>query len=102
MINLKGEVIGINTQRGISSGKQPGICDPHRYRSPGDSGIAWPRKKVTRSFIGITLKPLQDFENYYDIKGNQGVLIESVEKFRLRRRRDCSRRIFCWRSTGSP
>jgi len=35
--------------------------------------------KVARSYIGVQLQPLQDFEKFYDIAIDKGVLVASVE-----------------------
>jgi len=34
---------------------------------------------VTRSYIGLVFKPLQDLEGFYDVAANSGVLVDSVE-----------------------
>ncbi len=36
--------------------------------------------KVTRSYIGVQLQPLQDLEKFYDLETNKGVLVASIEK----------------------
>jgi serine protease Do len=80
LINLKGEVIGINT-RGISSGNNLGFAIPIDTAKRVIPELLSPEKKVTRSYIGVSLQPLQDFENHYDIEGNQGVLVSNVDKY---------------------
>jgi serine protease Do len=78
LINLRGEVIGINT-RGISEGNNLGFAIPiDTAKAVATELLA--KKKVSRSYIGLTLQPLQDLEKYYDIEGNKGVLVSSVEK----------------------
>ena len=36
--------------------------------------------KVTRADLGLSLKPLRDLEQFYNIDANRGVLIDNVEK----------------------
>jgi serine protease Do len=78
LINLRGEVIGINT-RGISAGNNLGFAIPIDTAKE-IAGKILANKKVTRSYIGLTLQPLQDLEKYYDLESNRGVLVASVEK----------------------
>jgi serine protease Do len=78
LINLRGEVIGINT-RGISAGNNLGFAIPIDTAKEVAAKIL-AEKKVTRSYIGLTLQPLQDLEKYYDLESNRGVLVASVEK----------------------
>jgi serine protease Do len=78
LINLRGEVIGINT-RGVNEGNNLGFAIPiDTAKEVATELLA--HKKVTRSYIGVTLQPLQDLEKFYDIQGNQGVLVASVER----------------------
>jgi len=78
LINLKGEVIGINT-RGISEGNNLGFAIPIDTAKEVYPQLL-DHKKVARSYVGLVLQPLQDLEKHYDIEGNKGVLISSVEK----------------------
>jgi serine protease Do len=77
LINLRGEVIGINT-RGVSEGNNLGFAIPIDTAKEV-AGELLKDHKVVRSYTGITLQPLQDLEKFYDLQGNQGVLIASVE-----------------------
>jgi len=78
LINLRGEVIGINT-RGIATGNNLGFAIPIDVaRSVADELLA--NGKVARSYIGIQLQPLQDLEKFYDMAGGKGVLIANVDK----------------------
>jgi serine protease Do len=78
LINLRGQVIGINT-RGYSEGNNLGFAIPiDTAKEVIKEIMTW--KKVSRSYIGVQLQPLQDLEKFYDIPGNQGVLVASVEK----------------------
>jgi serine protease Do len=79
LINLRGEVIGINT-RAISAGNNLGFAIPIDTAKKVIPELLSDRKKVARSYVGISLQPLQDFENHFDIAGNQGVLISNVDK----------------------
>ncbi|HVS69679.1 MAG TPA: trypsin-like peptidase domain-containing protein [Phycisphaerae bacterium] len=78
LINLRGEVIGINT-RGVSEGNNLGFAIPIDTAKEV-IGKLLKDGKVVRSYTGITLQPLQDLETFYDIKADQGVLIASVEQ----------------------
>jgi serine protease Do len=78
LINLRGEVIGINT-RGFSEGNNLGFAIPIDTAKEVVAELLT-HKKVTRSYIGVTLQPLQDLEKFYEIEGNQGVLVASVER----------------------
>ncbi|HVX85944.1 MAG TPA: trypsin-like peptidase domain-containing protein [Phycisphaerae bacterium] len=78
LINLRGEVIGINT-RGVSEGNNLGFAIPIDTAKEV-IGKLLKDGKVVRSYTGITLQPLQDLETFYDIKADEGVLIASVEQ----------------------
>ncbi len=76
LINLKGEVIGINT-RGISEGNNLGFAIPIDTAREVYPELL-KNKKVSRSYIGVVLQPLQDLEKHYDI--HEGVLISNIER----------------------
>jgi len=78
LINNRGEVVGINT-RGSRTGNSLGFAIPIDVARDVIREIL-ARGKVTRSYIGAQLQPLQDLEKFYDIPGNKGVLVASVEK----------------------
>ena len=83
LVDLTGKIVGINT-RGIS-GQALNFAIPIDTAKPVVAELlktAAPEQKgyVTRSDIGIDLKPLQDLETYYDIDINRGVLINSVDR----------------------
>ncbi len=77
LINLRGEVVGINT-RGTSRGNNLGFAIPIDVAKRVIPEIL-DHGKVLRSYVGVQLQPLQDFESYYDLAANNGVLIRSVE-----------------------
>jgi serine protease Do len=78
LINLRGEVVGINT-RGINEGNNLGFAIPiDTAKEVAKKLLA--DKKVTRSYVGLTLQPLQDLEKFFDLQDNQGVLVASVDK----------------------
>ena len=75
LIDLRGDVIGINT-RGFSSGNNLGFAIPiDTAKEVIKSLLA--HGKVTRSYIGVQLQPLQDLEQFYDLQTNKGVLVAS-------------------------
>jgi serine protease Do len=78
LINLRGEVIGINT-RGYSDANNLGFAIPIDTAKEVVKELL-AHGKVTRSYIGVQLQPLQDLEKFYDLGSNQGVLVASVEK----------------------
>jgi serine protease Do len=77
LINLRGEVIGINT-RAATSANNLGFAIPINVAKNVIAEIL-DHKKVRRSYVGIQLQPLQDLESYYDLADKSGVLIRSVE-----------------------
>jgi len=78
LVNLRGEVIGINTRGGIGSNNL-GFAIPIDVAKEVALELL-KNKKVSRSYVGIQLQPMQDLERYYEGAGNKGVLIGSVEK----------------------
>ena len=77
LINLRGEVIGINT-RAINDGNNLGFAIPINVAKDVVREIL-ANKKVGRSYTGIILQPMQDLERFYDLPAG-GALIASVEK----------------------
>jgi serine protease Do len=78
LINMRGEVIGINT-RGYSEANSLGFAIPIDTAKEVIKDLM-AKGKVSRSYIGVQLQPMQDLEKFYDIPGNRGVLVASVEK----------------------
>ncbi|MCL2645738.1 MAG: trypsin-like peptidase domain-containing protein [Phycisphaerales bacterium] len=78
LINLRGEVIGINT-RGYLGSNSLGFAIPIDVAQSVVADLL-AKGKVTRSYIGVQLQPLQDLEKFYDMASGQGVLIANVEK----------------------
>jgi serine protease Do len=80
LIDLRGDVIGINT-RGVSSGNNLGFAIPIDVAKEVIKVLLDPANhgRVARSYIGVQLQPLQDFEKFYDIAIDKGVLVASVE-----------------------
>jgi serine protease Do len=75
LVNLRGEVIGINTRGG---GNDLGFAVPINVakdvvRHILDGG------KVKRSTIGLSLQPLQDLEAFFDVGKMEGAIVASVE-----------------------
>ena len=82
LVDLNGEVIGINTRGG---GQNLNFAIPIDTAKPVIKAIlqsALPNKKghVERSDLGIDFKPLQDLETFYTVDINQGVLVNSVDR----------------------
>ena len=80
LVDLRGDVVGINT-RGVSSGNNLGFAIPIDVAKEVIKVLLDPANhgKVSRSYIGVQLQPLQDFEKFYDIAIDRGVLVASVE-----------------------
>jgi serine protease Do len=77
LINLRGEVVGINT-RAINDGNNLGFAIPINTAKEVVEKILT-AKKVSRSYTGVLLQPMQDLETYFDLPAG-GALIKSVEK----------------------
>ena len=77
LVNMRGEVIGINS-KGLTSGNSLAFAIPANTCKQVIAAIL-AHKKVSRSYIGIQLQPLQDLESYYELAANKGALISSVD-----------------------
>jgi serine protease Do len=85
LVDLEGRLVGINT-RGIQ-GQSLNFAIPintarkaaEEILSSADRDAGKPGR-VTRAYIGVDFRPLQDLENFYNIDVNQGALISSVDK----------------------
>ena len=75
LVNMKGEVIGINTRGG---GNDLGFAVPINVaKDVVDQILA--NGKVMRSTIGVMFQPLQDLEGYYEVGRTEGAIISSVQ-----------------------
>ncbi|MFO8014710.1 MAG: trypsin-like peptidase domain-containing protein [Phycisphaerae bacterium] len=74
LVNLRGEVIGINTRGG---GNDLGFAVPINVAKEVVRQIL-ERGKVQRSTIGLTLQPLQDLETFLDVGRMEGAVVSSV------------------------
>jgi len=84
LVDMSGQIVGINT-RGIPGAGGLNFAIPINTAKgvinqilasaqPGNLG------RVTRSDLGIDLKPMQDLESYFELDVNQGVLVNSVDR----------------------
>lgn len=81
LINLRGEVIGINT-RGSPTANNLGFAIPANVaKGVVNEILGKTRKKVTRSYVGVQLQPLQDLERFYELDLDRGVLVRSVDEY---------------------
>ena len=77
LVNEAGKIIGINTRAYLGSNNLA-------FAVPGNTakfvlaGLL-ENEEIVRSYVGIILGPMQDLEDFYNIKANQGVLVESVD-----------------------
>src|SRR6202012_3977095 len=80
LVDLRGDVVGINT-RGVNSATGLGFAIPIDVAKEVIKVLLDPANhgRVARSYIGVQLQPLQDFEKFYDIAIDKGVLVASVE-----------------------
>lgn len=83
LVDLNGKVIGVNTRGGgqnlnfavpIDTAKD--VVAQILASAEGDK-----RGHVTRADLGLSFKPLQDLESFYNIDINRGVLVDSVARF---------------------
>jgi serine protease Do len=78
LINLRGEVIGINT-RNVNDGNNLGFAIPINVAKEVAAKILSSKnKKVERSYTGMRLQPMQDLEAFFNLPS--GVLISSTER----------------------
>jgi len=82
LVDLNGKVVGINTRGGgqnlnfavpINTAKEV-VAQILASATDGKKG------SVTRADLGLSFKPMQDLESFYNVDINQGVLIDSVAK----------------------
>ena len=78
LINLRGEVIGINT-RSATSANNLGFAIPINVAKAVIKEIL-ANGKVARSYVGVQLLPMQDLEQHYELAGEKGVMVTNVEK----------------------
>lgn len=77
LVREDGKIIGINTRAYLGSNNL-GFAVPGKTAQFVLSGLL-EIEEIVRSYSGITLGPMQDLENFYNLQANQGVLIESVD-----------------------
>jgi len=75
LVNMRGEVIGINTRGG---GNDLGFAVPIDVAKDVVQQIL-ANGKVTRSTVGLVFQPLQDLESFFEVSKTEGVVIASVE-----------------------
>lgn len=82
LVDLDGKVVGINTRGGAQNLNFAVPIDTAKEVIAQILSSAKDGKKghVTRSDLGLELKPLQDLESFYALDINQGVLVDSVAK----------------------
>ena len=83
LVDLDGKVIGINTRGGAQNLNFAVPIDTARDVVAQILASAAPdhRGHVTRADLGLSFKPLQDLESFYNIDINRGVLVDSVARF---------------------
>jgi serine protease Do len=77
LVTEDGRVIGI-TSRAYLGANNLGFAIPSVIAKRIVAGLV-KNGTITRSYIGIIPKALQDLEGFYDLAANSGVLIDSVE-----------------------
>ena len=78
LVNMRGEVVGINA-RGVFLADNIGFAIPvNRVKEVVDAILR--HGHVPRSWTGVQLQPLRDFEKSIFIPADQGVMIAGVER----------------------
>ncbi len=72
-----GRVVGINTRASVSANNLGFAVPADVAKGVMDSLVQF--HSVRRSYIGVTLSPLQDMEQFYDIGMNRGVIVKNVD-----------------------
>jgi serine protease Do len=78
LVNVKGEVIGINA-RGVSMADNIGFAIPSNRVKEVVAAIRR-QGRVRRSWTGVQLQPLRDFEKSIFIPATDGVVVASVDR----------------------
>ncbi len=77
LVTEDGKVIGISA-RGFNGANNLGFAIPASTARRVVAGLV-KDGVITRSYIGIQLKALQDLENFYALAANKGALLDSVD-----------------------
>jgi len=77
LVTEDGRVVGI-TSRAYLGANNLGFAIPAETARRVVAGLVRDGS-ITRSYVGIVLKALQDLEGFYDVATNSGVLVDSVE-----------------------
>jgi len=77
LVTEDGRVVGI-TSRAYLGANNLGFAIPSETARRVVAGLVRDGS-ITRSYVGIVLKALQDLEGFYDVATNSGVLVDSVE-----------------------
>jgi serine protease Do len=77
LVTEDGRIVGI-TSRAYLGANNLGFAIPSVIAKRVVAGLVQDGS-ITRSYVGIVLKALQDLEGFYDVATNTGVLIDSVE-----------------------
>lgn len=83
LVDLDAKVVGVNT-RGFQ-GQALNFAIPIDAAKPVikailESATDTKKGRVTRGYIGVDFRPLQDLESFYEIDINKGALISSVDR----------------------
>ncbi|MFT3788596.1 MAG: trypsin-like peptidase domain-containing protein [Tepidisphaeraceae bacterium] len=83
LVDLNGKIVGINT-RGVS-GQALNFAIPideakQVVKAILESASESHQGKVTRGYLGVDFKPLQDLETFYELDINKGALISTVDR----------------------
>lgn len=81
LVDMTGRVVGINARGGGQNVNFAIPINVAREVAEKILATAGPHRKgrVDRSDLGLELKPLQGFEQFYDVDINRGALVESVD-----------------------
>ena len=98
LVTEDGRVVGI-TSRGYLGANNLGFAIPANIAKRIVPSLV-KDGAITRSYIGIVPRELQDLESFYALALNTGMLIDSVDPARPRREPDFAAAISCWQSTA--
>lgn len=79
LVTDDGKVVGISA-RGFNGANNLGFAIPASTAQRVMAGLLKEGSAITRSYIGIVPKALQDLENFYALATNTGMLIDNVDK----------------------
>ncbi len=78
LVTEDGKVIGISA-RGFNGANNLGFAIPSSTAQRIVAGLVKEGSAITRSYIGLVPRALQDLENFYSLASNTGLLVDSID-----------------------